>query len=56
MKIFFAYYDKNQFYNKNITVNIISVFFLSRTLKKRRLQKVKILFEKLNKLLYLKTK
>lgn len=61
--MFFIYHNKNQLYDKNVILDTILVFFLSKTLKKERLQKIGILFEKqtrvahnLSKLLCLKIK
>lgn len=46
MKMFFAYCDKNQFYDRNIKLDVTSVLFLPKTIKEKRLQKVEILFKK----------
>lgn len=61
--MFFIYYNKNQFYDKKVIFDAILVFFLYKILKKARLQKIVMLFEKqtrvahnLSKLLYLKIK
>lgn len=55
MNIFSIYCNKNQFHDKNVIFNIISVTFLSKTLKKRKLQKIKTLFEKKLKLYIIQT-
>lgn len=63
MDMFSAYCDKNLSYDKDVMFNISSVAPALKTLKKGRLQKIEMLFEKqtwvahnLGKLLRLKTK
>ena len=44
--MFSAHCDKNQFHDKHVTYDAASVATPLKTLKERRLQKVKTLFEK----------
>lgn len=44
--MFSAHDNKNQFYNKNVMLDTALVASPPKTLKKEKLQKIKILFEK----------